>query len=611
MCGFCGFVFVFVLLSFFFFFFFVLLVPFEFIRLSDCKAGAFAVASRLGCALPRCKLLERLARTSGCPHQSRYRRIVLSKLLKTKERKKERKERIPKDANAFFFFFLSYFSQVAVRLSDGNILFCGGATTGSVYVAPCYLLDTAAGTWSNPASFSVARGLYMVVPYANATKVLFCGGYSGSVVLSSCDIYDVGLRTMTSSGNSMLTARWLGGADGEVGTQSAVFCGGLTASTETALCDRFDGGTFSAFPSLNVARQRMTLTSIGGGSFVACGGSNELATVRQRSCEKYTVATNVFTLNNNSMSVVRSDHTANLLNDGNILLCGGDTSENVATDLCDVLSPSSMSVLYSLRMSTGRFRHTSVKLPNGDVMICGGTNGVSSLSSCELFDSTTKLLRVLSGNLVSPKNRHAMERSNSGTAYVVGGSDGTAISSSAQAFTMGAANSITFLSPAPSNAVVSGSPYVASASAASGGTVVISTSTSSVCVGNTTSIQFVGVGTCSVVATHFGDSTFSSAQRIQTFTVGRGSQTISFGTVAPANPSSGSTYVVTATATSGFAVTISISPASAAQCSISGAVVTFLSAGTCTILANQAGNVNFNAAPQVLFLAYFPIVDRN
>jgi len=60
----------------------------------------------------------------------------------------------------------------------------------------------------------------------------------------------------------------------------------------------------------------------------------------------------------------------------------------------------------------------------------------------------------------------------------------------------------------------------------------------------------------------------------------------------------GPTYTVSATASSGLAVTYSIAPASAGVCSLAGSVVSFTGTGTCTVRANQAGNGSFQAAPQ-------------
>ena len=71
-------------------------------------------------------------------------------------------------------------------------------------------------------------------------------------------------------------------------------------------------------------------------------------------------------------------------------------------------------------------------------------------------------------------------------------------------------------------------------------------------------------------------------------------QTINFGT-APSVSVNG-TGTVSATATSGLAVTFT--SATSSVCSISGTTVTGLSPGSCGILANQTGNSTYNAAPQ-------------
>jgi hypothetical protein len=54
---------------------------------------------------------------------------------------------------------------------------------------------------------------------------------------------------------------------------------------------------------------------------------------------------------------------------------------------------------------------------------------------------------------------------------------------------------------------------------------------------------------------------------------------------------------VGATATSDLPVTFSAKAGSA--CTVSGATVTIAGAGTCTVVAQQAGNGNYNAAPAV------------
>jgi hypothetical protein len=84
------------------------------------------------------------------------------------------------------------------------------------------------------------------------------------------------------------------------------------------------------------------------------------------------------------------------------------------------------------------------------------------------------------------------------------------------------------------------------------------------------------------------------------FPVGKGNQTITFTSTAPAGATvGGPTYTVTATASSGLTVTFTIDAAATSVCSISGSTVSFTGVGTCVIDANQAGNANYNAAPQV------------
>ena len=103
-----------------------------------------------------------------------------------------------------------------------------------------------------------------------------------------------------------------------------------------------------------------------------------------------------------------------------------------------------------------------------------------------------------------------------------------------------------------------------------------------------------GVGTCNIRATKAGDSNYNIASGTATVPVGKANQSITFGG-AP-SLAIGIVVEVSASATSGLAVTLSsLTPS---ICTISGSTVAGVAVGTCTIAANQAGNVNFNAAPQ-------------
>jgi phosphotransferase system HPr-like phosphotransfer protein len=107
-----------------------------------------------------------------------------------------------------------------------------------------------------------------------------------------------------------------------------------------------------------------------------------------------------------------------------------------------------------------------------------------------------------------------------------------------------------------------------------------------------------GTGTCSVIANQAGNSTYAAASQVtKTVTATPATQTITFTTSPPASAAYKSTFTIAATGGgSGNAVTFTSSGA----CSNSGATYTMTSGtGTCSVIANQAGNANYAAATQV------------
>ena len=114
-------------------------------------------------------------------------------------------------------------------------------------------------------------------------------------------------------------------------------------------------------------------------------------------------------------------------------------------------------------------------------------------------------------------------------------------------------------------------------------------------------MSFQTAGTCKVDFNQAGNGTYNAATQVQqSFTVGKGAQTITPTSTAPASASvGGPTYTPTATASSGLTVAITIDATSSSVCSITAGAVSYLASGTCTIDFNQAGNANYNAAPQV------------
>ncbi len=152
-----------------------------------------------------------------------------------------------------------------------------------------------------------------------------------------------------------------------------------------------------------------------------------------------------------------------------------------------------------------------------------------------------------------------------------------------------------------------GSSQILEAVASSGLSVTFQSQTTSVCtVGpvhvisghSAGSLTAVAGGTCTVAAVQGGDGvTFAAAAtQTQSIQVTGGAQTITFAALS-SQTLGAAPFTVSATASSGLAV--SYASLTTSVCTVNGTLVTLVAAGTCTIQATQAGNVNWLAATPV------------
>jgi hypothetical protein len=156
---------------------------------------------------------------------------------------------------------------------------------------------------------------------------------------------------------------------------------------------------------------------------------------------------------------------------------------------------------------------------------------------------------------------------------------------------------IKFTSTPPSPGTVGGT-YTVAATATSGLAAAFSSGTPSVCTVSATTVTFIAAGACTIDANQGGNGEWEVApQAQQPVTVVKKTQEIKFTSTPPSPATIGGTYPVAATATSGLAV--SFSSGTPSVCTVSGTTVSFVAAGTCTINANQSGDGEWEAAPQV------------
>jgi sugar lactone lactonase YvrE len=147
-----------------------------------------------------------------------------------------------------------------------------------------------------------------------------------------------------------------------------------------------------------------------------------------------------------------------------------------------------------------------------------------------------------------------------------------------------------------SNQVLGSGPFTLSATASSGLAVSFASTTPAVCTVSGTTATLVADGTCTIQAVQLGNANHLATSVSQSFQVTPETQSIAFGALS--NQTFGTTpFTVSATASSGLAVTFAST--TSPVCTVSGTTVTLLAAGTCTIQAAQAGNLDDAAATPV------------
>ncbi|HEY2105749.1 MAG TPA: kelch repeat-containing protein, partial [Candidatus Binataceae bacterium] len=87
-----------------------------------------------------------------------------------------------------------------------------------------------------------------------------------------------------------------------------------------------------------------------------------------------------------SLHFARLVHTGTLLNDGMVLIAGGENKQTgTALAPAELFDPNTARFAITGNMNFPRVFHTATRLPSGLVLMAGGTNNVRLVSNAELF----------------------------------------------------------------------------------------------------------------------------------------------------------------------------------------------------------------------------------
>jgi hypothetical protein len=126
-----------------------------------------------------------------------------------------------------------------------------------------------------------------------------------------------------------------------------------------------------------------------------------------------------------SMSVARAQHAATLLQDGTVLVTGGQNATNSAIASAELYLPasgsfSSTAAGKTLTMTAARYGHTATRLQSGKVLISGGWNGTTTGGSAELYDPAAGTFTA-TGPMTTPRQYHSATLLPSGKVLIAGG----------------------------------------------------------------------------------------------------------------------------------------------------------------------------------------------
>jgi len=321
---------------------------------------------------------------------------------------------------------------------SGDVLIAGGIDSTNNAVAMAEVYDPSSGTFSNSGSMNTARAFHTATVLNNGTILLTGGQNAAGTPLQSAEIYNQSNQLFHAVGK-MVAARTLQTAT-LLNSGQVLIAGGVGSSgiplTSAELYNP-STGKFTAISSpMNFKRAAHTATLLSNGQVLIAGGfSNASRTTVQNTAELYDPTSQTFTNITNLMLAGRFFDQAQLFSGGtlggDVLLAGGHDN-SVVTATAELYNPTSNNFTTAGLMTITRMQFASAIIQNGQILLCGGlTNAGVVTPTAEIY--TPGGVFSPTGNMTDSRRFHTATFFPSGPqiglVLVTGGQDSTTVAS--------------------------------------------------------------------------------------------------------------------------------------------------------------------------------------
>jgi len=268
----------------------------------------------------------------------------------------------------------------AVLLEDGRVMVIGGGVPYNLGHGTCELYDTTTHTWAMTDTLNTTRG-YARAVVLNDGRVLVTGGLDIMTLISACEIYDPTTETWTPTSQP---------SEPQWGHDLCLLDNGRVLSVggfrdfgmNMAGCHIFDPvtETWTATNPLNYRRWKLTAVRLITDDVLVVGGQNA-SFVNIPQCEVYNVSAGTWTVTSNNINPGRIGHTCTKLQnpDPRVWLIGGES----ALSDCEFFHAYAGLWEDTDALIPGREDHSATLLDNGNILVTGGT---PNTTDCQIFD---------------------------------------------------------------------------------------------------------------------------------------------------------------------------------------------------------------------------------